>query len=352
MIDWHSVKVFSPGYQAVDWGFDYSQVVDLETALNQPRSIAAVPVFCNNPKEFSYKTEFHNLDLSKFDLVLFTDIQFRSQTELIGWIKTTGASNWLLSVAGLWGNESLADNVIYRPTWMFTFLQWNPPRDDFPLQREFLFDCLCGTRRRHRDYAMLSLIQTGLIDQGIVTYRDIFPGQEFNKTPWEIQQHFRDIELPWPYVSSNLKPEWEVRDKLDNSISSCVPWDIYNRTYFTMLMETIGGGNIFLAAEKIAKCLHARRLFVHFGVSNWLRQIKNMGFETFASVIDENYDSIPDDIQRWRAAFDQVQQLSKQNMPAILTKIKPILDHNHNRLYQYRQEISDAMRQMIQSHLN
>lgn len=351
MTDLSSLKVYSPGCQAVDWGFDYHQLVDLETALAQPTSIAAVPVYCDRENEFSYLPQYQDLDLSQFDLVLFTDIQFRSQTELTQWIAGTGASQWLLSVAGLWDNEMLAPNVIYRPTWMFTFLQWNAPREDFPLDRAYLYDCLCGTRRAHRDYIMYGLAQSGLLDKGIATYRDIFPGHEFTETPWFVKRHFRDIELPWPYVSANLDPQWEVRVDLDNSISSIVPWEIYNRTWFTVLLETIGSGTTFLAAEKIGKCLHARRLFVHVGRAHWLTKLRSLGFETFGSVMDESYDSVVDDITRWQAALKQIQWLCNQNLPQLLTYLRPVLDHNHSRLYAYRKEIADKMAEMIANHL-
>jgi hypothetical protein len=351
MKDFGSLKIYSPGCQAIDWGFGYDQLVDLETALAQPTSIAAVPVFCDNPQEFSYLPQYRPLDLSRFDLVLFTDIQFRSQAELEAWILTTGARQWLLSVAGLHDRETLHETTIYRPTWMFTFLQWNPPRDSFPLQRPYLFDCLCGTRREQRDFAMLSLIKSGLIDQGIATYRDIFPGHEFEQTPVAIQKLFDPVSLPWPYVSGNLQPEWEVRTHLDNSISSDVPWQIYDRTWFTMLMETIGDGEIFLAAEKIGKCLQARRLFVHFGRAGWLEKLQALGFETFATVIDESYDQIQCKYQRWQAAFEQVQYLCAQDLTNLLPKIKPVLDHNHHRLYQYRDEIKKQMQDLIGNYL-
>ena len=65
------LKVYSPGYQAIDWGFNYPQVVDLATALAQPTRIAALPVHFDNPRDFAYKPEFEELDLTQFDLVLF-----------------------------------------------------------------------------------------------------------------------------------------------------------------------------------------------------------------------------------------------------------------------------------------
>jgi hypothetical protein len=327
MTDFSQLKIYSPGYQAIDWGFDYPQIVDLATALAQPTKIAVLPVYFNRPTEFSYKPEFENLQLSQFDLVLFTDIEFRSQT------------------------ETLTHRTVYRPWWSFTFLQWNPPRDDFPLSRPYLFDCLCGTRREHRDYVMLSLEKSGLLNHSIATYRDIFVGGNITETTDKVQQQFPDQKIVWPYVSPNLDPAWEVREHLDNSISSIEPWEIYNRTYYSILVETLGSGDCYLMAEKIGKCLHARRLFVHFGVAHWLKKLRSFGFKTFDSILDESYDSIERDIDRWQAAFEQVKWLSQQDHQKILLQARSILDHNHHRLYEFRQEKYSEMQRMIEPHL-
>ena len=343
--------VYSPGYQATEWGFDYSEIVDLPTALAQPTRIAILPVHYNNPKNFAYRSEFDNLDLTLFDLVVFHDIEFRRQTELIEWIATTGVKNWLLCVGGLHADETLDPRTVYRPTWSFTFLQWTPPREDFPLERPFLFDSLCGARREHRDYVMLALLKSGLLDKSLATYRDIFVGNHFTKTPNRVKEVFPDQQLIWPYVSPNLDPAWEVKEQLDNSISGIAPWEIYNRCYYSILLETLCIGDCFLMAEKIGKCLYARRLFVHFGTAHWLEKLRLFGFQTFGSVLDESYDNINDDIKRWQAAFEQVKWLSNQNHTELLQKVKPILDHNHARLYAFRQEKFDEMRAMVVSHV-
>lgn len=346
------LKVYSPGYQAINWGFDYPQVVDLPTALAQSTRIAVLPVHYDNPRDFAYKPEFKELDLTQFDLVLFTDIEFRRQTDLMRWIETTGATNWLLSVGGLYADETLDPRTIYRPAWMFTFLQWNPPREQFPMERPFLWECLLGARREHRDFVMLSFQQSGLLDQSIVNYRNIFMGSLGGNVCVEVQKEFPDIKMQYPYVSSNLDPAWEVRGgNLDNTISSDVPWEIWDRCYYSIIIETLGDGNCFLAAEKIGKCVLARRLFVHFGVAGWLDNLHKLGFQTFNSVLDESYDTITNRVQRWKQAFEQVKALSKENPQHILQKVRPILDHNHNRLFELRQEKFDQMRTMIEPHL-
>ena len=351
MKNWPDIKVYSPGYQATEWGFDYNQIVDLDTALAQSQSIAVMPVFYSLPDKHEYNLEFTQLPLHKFDLVLFTDIEWHSQTELVAWIATTGITNWLLHVAGLWLDESHHPRVIYRPAWSFNFLRWNPPRQDFPLDRLFAFDCLLGARREHRDFAMLSMQKSNLLDQGIVTYRDLFVGHWIDQTPMRVSRLFEDTQLDYPYVSKNLDPAWEVKQQLDNSISGLIPWEIYNRTWFSVVCETLAKDRVFLSAEKMGKCFQARRLFVVFAIQGFLQRYRDWGFETFNDVIDESYDLEADDIRRWSRAFEQVQWLCNQDLPQLLTKLRPRLDHNHNRLYEFEQEKRLELQNFVADHL-
>jgi hypothetical protein len=53
-----NLKVYSPGYQATEWGFEYNQIVDMATALAQPHRIAVMPVFYSLPNKHEYNTEY------------------------------------------------------------------------------------------------------------------------------------------------------------------------------------------------------------------------------------------------------------------------------------------------------
>jgi hypothetical protein len=162
---------------------------------------------------------------------------------------------------------------------------------------------------------------------------------------------FKGIELQYPYVSPHLDSAWEVKQNMDNSVSGLVPWEIYNRSWFSVVCETLAQDRIFLSAEKTAKCFQARRLFVVFAIQNFLQQYRDWGFETFGDVIDESYDTEPDDVVRWSQAFEQVQYLCSQDLPALLQKLKPRLDHNHNRLYEFEQEKTQELQNFIASYL-
>ena len=352
MKDLHAtLKVFSPGYQATEWGFSYDQIVDLQTALAQPHRIAVMPVFYSLSNKFDYRPEYMQIPLHEFDLVLFTDIEWHSKKELVAWIETTGVKNWLLHTAGIWLDEPNDPRIIYRPAWSFNFLRWNPPRLDFPLERPYAFECLLGARREHRDFAMLSFQQSNLLEQGIVTYRDLFMGHWIDQTPERVAKLFGNTTLQYPYVSPHLDPAWEVKENMDNSVSGLVPWEIYNRTWFSVICETLGKDRVFLSAEKMAKCLQARRLFVVFAIQGFLQHYRDWGFETFGDVLDESYDTESNDIVRWSRAFEQVQWLCSQNLPALLQKLKPRLDHNHNRLYEFEREKTQQLQNFVVNHL-
>lgn len=349
------LKVYSPGYQAIDWGFSHSQIVDLDTALEQPHKIAVMPVFYSLPKKHEYNLEFTKVPLHKFDLVLFTDIEWHSKAELIEWIDTLGVDNWLLHTAGIWTDEPDHPRVIYRPAWSFNFLRWNPAREDFPLDRPFAFECLLGARREHRDFMMLGLQTSGLLEQNIVTYRDLFVGHWIKETPKRVAECFPDTELMYPYVSPNLNAAWEVKENMDNSVSGLVPWEIYNKTWFSIVCETLAqdcaSRRIFLSAEKMGKCLHARRLFVVLAIRGFLQYYRDWGFETFGDIIDESYDDENDEILRWSKALEQVKWLCSQDLPALLQKLKPRLDHNHHRLYEFEQEKQKELQNFVMSYL-
>jgi hypothetical protein len=54
-----------------------------------------------------------------------------------------------------------------------------------------------------------------------------------------------------------------------------------------------------------------------------------LGFQTFDGIIDESYDLIKHDSDRYTAAFEQVRYLCSVPQNQILPKIRSIVDHNH-----------------------
>jgi hypothetical protein len=211
-----------------------------------------------------------------------------------------------------------------------------------------MFDVLLGSRRPHRDFVMLSMQKhEKLWSNSIVNYRDIFVGSQINQNTTTIRNHFPGIQLEWPYISPNLNPDWEVSSNMHKNISPFLPYEIYQRTWYTVVCETLYTADQFFLTEKTSKPLFGKRLFVMFAPQRHLVNLRKLGFETFEDVIDESYDYEQNDLRRYQQAFDQMLSLSQQNPHKVLAKIKEKLEHNHNRMQELQKETQLEMQRLL-----
>lgn len=111
-------------------------------------------------------------------------------------------------------------------------------------------------------------------------------------------------------------------------LSKIVPVTIYNQCAYSVVAETSSDNNYSFFTEKIIKPILARRLFVVFSGMNFLQNLKTLGYRTFDTVIDESYDTIEDNQQRWAAAFAQCEKLCKMDQLWVQSQIKQIVNHN------------------------
>ncbi len=350
--------VYQPASQSIDVTADWGQgrfetTNDPALALSQPWSVAAVRVLCNEPGVFDYDPALADMDLSQFDLVLLSDIEYYSVKEIRAWIEKNKIQRYVLAVGGLVQGEELDQScMVYRPWWAYNLLRHNEYQDTYQDQKPYMFEALLGARRPHRDYVMMAMDKTGLLDRSIVTYRDCFKGKLIDRNCDQFQQTFYDTPLQWPYVSANLDPAWEVTNNITHSISPYVPWNIYQRSHYSIVCETLGTGDTFFWSEKVTKCLLARRIFVFFGAQGFLARMRELGFATFNSILDESYDEHPVDSIRFERAMHQVLQLAYFENPKVLYKrIQAILDHNQARLRSYQIQFQATMSDLLHQHI-
>ena len=339
-----------------DWGIGESKTTtDINSALAQPFSIAAVRVLFNSPDVFNYDPALSRVDLSEFDLVILSDIEYSQINEIKEWAEKNQIFNYVLALGGLCHTEQIDSScMVYRPWWVYNHvLRLNEYQDTHLEQKPFLFEALLGARRPHRDYVMMALDKTGLLDCSLVTYRDCFIGGIIDKTSQAFQERFYDTPLQWPYVSPNINPDWEVSDKITNgNVSLIVPYEIYRRTHYSIICETHGTGNVFFLAEKIAKCLFAGRIFVLFGPPNFLSKLNELGFQTWSSLIDESYDAELRDEIRFEKAMQQVMRLAWfENPKNMLWRIEAILQHNRDRFSSMQLQYKYEMYNLLHSHI-
>jgi hypothetical protein len=98
--------------------------------------------------------------------------------------------------------------------------------------------------------------------------------------------------------------------------------------------------------------LFEKRLFVIFGAQGVLKRLCELGYQTFSSVIDESYDSEPDDTKRWTMAFNEVLKLLDADHQAIYEKIIPILEHNHSWIVDRQRIRLQGLKDFLDMHIN
>jgi hypothetical protein len=354
-----SLKIYNPVWGvdvARDWGLA-AEEVDLETALTEPYSVACVPACFTNTNNFNYQNFQHTrvqIDFSKFDLVIISDIEQDRYSNIQYWINDLKIKNYVLAIGATHNSEEgiNKETTVLRSWWMYNLMRMNTYKEHMQPDKPYWFDVLLGARRPHRDFVMLNLQKhSRLLDKCIVTYRDGFSGEVIDTQTTVIHDYFPDYTLAWPYVSKNLDHSWEVKDTIEKSISPFVPWEIYRQTWYTVICETGFTGDGFFLTEKTTKALFAKRLFVIFAPCRFLKYLRELGFKTFGSVIDESYDEELIDLTRYQMAFAQMLSLTQQDPVEVHNKVEEILIYNRQHLKELQNKTDACMEKLLLKHI-
>lgn len=181
---------------------------------------------------------------------------------------------------------------------------WHPSIDHSNKKFDFLY--LNKKPRLERKYLFYSLKKTNILDNSLYTW-------------WE---HSERIRLPEAYEVPEYKKDYPAVG-LDQTIH-LLP---YEHSKINIVTETfcerkqpIRG----FITEKIWKPIICLQPFVVLGYQHYLKDLREMGFKTFDSVWNENYDNDPNP---YRRADDIIKLMSK------------IKDINSNELYKQTEEI-------------
>ena len=111
-------------------------------------------------------------------------------------------------------------------------------------------------------------------------------------------------------------------------ISQILPFKIYSKSMYSLVCETRYTNDFSFFSEKICKPLLALRLFIVISGRHYLKNLRTFGFRTFGDIIDESYDDIESNEQRWAAAVQQAVTLSDKDPKDVWHKLVPIVLHN------------------------
>lgn len=240
--------------------------------------------------------------------------------------------------------------------------------------KELLFDCLFGTENYHRELFYHKLdVDNQTVWNCFVTTRywtnntkhNCFVIQDdlakliniYNHNDLEYQHNKKIDNMVDVHFDSIMKSFFindidkalcdnfkfiRVLDKINFIIAEIVPFDVYSKTAYSIVFESMchtpdeflqyNLPMTYFLTEKITKPILAKRLFLVYGTPGVLQYIKSLGFKTFDSIIDENYDNIECYGARADEIIKQMKRLECMNQDDIRARIQPIVEHNYKTL--------------------
>jgi len=210
---------------------------------------------------------------------------------------------------------------------------------NFKANKEQYFDALLGVTfhnnfiRKNRIFVKNFIEENNLLDKVILKYFetkrgtiDILDKQEKEEFDIGVKNFNIDKLKNLTYTVEEIEYEGE-----QVKVSHIIPVDIYNKTTYSIVAETIYENEYSFFTEKTYKPILSKRLFIHFAGQYHLKNLRdNYGFRTFDGIIDESYDNIEDQNERWKQAAQQVLFLISQPQEQILEQIFPIIEYNFN----------------------
>jgi hypothetical protein len=206
--------------------------------------------------------------------------------------------------------------------------------------------------RLHRP-ALVGLLELNeLIDNGYVSLAKADDGKDwetfFDEMTWTLRNNsdFVNIFVQNKNRVKNI-PEMKL-DQSDMTINHAHVFTdstdfYYENTYFSVITETNffkeTGEGLFVS-EKIFRPILKKHPFILLSRPNTLNMMQNIGYKTFGSIINEEYDSEEDDCKRMLMIVDEIKRLcnlSGTELQSFLNEAKRITEYNYQVLLNKRE---------------
>jgi hypothetical protein len=226
------------------------------------------------------------------------------------------------------------ENFMFMPEHELFFRYVNRYQEipEIPLDpRKYQFTALNRTHKWWRATVMTDLTKSRILDNSLWSYNtlcDIGDWPEDNPLILDdlpIARHSIDQFVgSGPYFCDN-------EDSQSHNDHRRVNLDMFQQSYCHVVIETHFDADQSQGAfltEKTYKCIKFGQPFVVVGTVNSLKMLREHGYRVFDDIIDNSYDEIKDNTQRWKAVKNTIAAIQKQNMHEWFLRCMPDLKHN------------------------
>lgn len=195
-----------------------------------------------------------------------------------------------------------------------------------PPERERRFISLNHSARPLRVLFLLGLIRDGLLERGFVSFGGFHEDGKFAEAKVKdallrlpgFEDLARDLIPNLPSLAGLGevfigKGSFSTAERLAADLET----DLYGRAWFSTVAETEMTSQPIRITEKPLKPLVNFHPFLVLGNPGSLANLRGFGFQTFANVIDESYDEVPDPRQRFDRVYAEVRRLCQLDQAAL-----------------------------------
>jgi len=197
-----------------------------------------------------------------------------------------------------------------------------------PMKESFLL--LSRSHKWWRATVLADLQRQGLLSNAVWSYNTaITVGDRAEDCPIELDRI--NIRSDITQFLSNGPYRCDDLDAAAHNDHSLHVAAHYDRTACSIVLEThfdADGSNGSFLTEKTFKCLKHGHPFVLFAPAGSLQALRNMGYRCFDTVIDNGYDHITDNTERYLAVMSTIRRLALVNPNTLYNSCLEDLEHN------------------------
>jgi hypothetical protein len=214
------------------------------------------------------------------------------------------------------------------------------------------FSHLNFTHRMHRQLFSKFLIKEELVRDNLVAInpfrKDVVEAKNYipkdeNRlieidldNGWFYNKHLLDL---WRDVPLEYYRHPDIDDGYD-----AMNLTFLNKASFNIVSETVFDYPAPFCTEKTTQSLMSKRPFIMIGPCGNLQHLRDRGFKTFHSIINESYDDIEDPNKRLEAVMQLVLELDKksqQELNDMVYAVKDTLIHNHSLILEKKRNFTN-----------
>jgi hypothetical protein len=215
--------------------------------------------------------------------------------------------------------------------------------DNLPLQihrepRERDFTALARTHKWWRAIALTDLHTQGLLDNSYWSYCETATDTNVEDCPIEVdylklKEHTLAFVAGGPYISDELTQD----ERNDHSLNPEPKY--FMGSYCNIVLESQfdydQSGGILLSEKTFKPIKHGQMFFVAGGQGS-LQVLRDMGYRTFDSVLDNRYDREPDNTMRWIKLSEAIAQAHAQGLSKLFEQCREDIEYNQHLFMQIK----------------